>query len=125
MVWSAEAAQATQDGLGHAEHLLPAAGDGQRDGRQAVVDLLDLAGDLDLDAALGGHDDRVGELAAEADHLGVRGTRSATARAASAIVYMPCAITPGSPTLRGDRLVLVDRVVVAAGLGVRGPGRRG
>ena len=28
------------------------------------------------------------------------GYQSATARAASAIVYMPCAMTPGSPTLR-------------------------
>ena len=46
------------------------------------------------------------------------GNQVDTARAASAIVYMPCAITPGSPTLARDRLVLVDRVVVAAGLGV-------
>ncbi len=38
---------------------------------QAVVAALDLAGHLDVDAALGGHDDRVGELAAEADHLGL------------------------------------------------------
>ena len=28
------------------------------------------------------------------------GNQSSTARAASAIVYIPCAITPGSPTLR-------------------------
>ena len=57
------------DGLRHAEHLLPVAGDGERH-RGQPVGLGGLAGDLDVDAALGGYDDRVGELAAEADHLG-------------------------------------------------------
>ena len=80
------------------EHLLPVAGDLERDRGQPVLRRLGLAGDLDVDAALGGYDDRVGELAAELT-TSAPGVQSTTARAASAIVYMPWAITPGSPTL--------------------------
>ena len=72
-----------------------------------------------------GHDDRVGELAAELDHLGAAGTRSATARAASAIVYMPCAITPGSPTLRATCSSWWIGLWSPLALGVARPGRRG
>ncbi len=45
-----------------------------------------------------GHDDRLGELAAELDHLARPPAQMSTARAASAIVNMPWAMTPGRPT---------------------------
>ena len=68
---------------------------------EAVVDLLDLAGDLDLDAARRrGTTTGLVNLQPKLDAPRRRGNQSSTARAASAIVYMPCAITPGSPTLR-------------------------
>src|SRR5262245_20263292 len=49
VVWSASSS-GTQDCLGHAEHLLPVAGDGQRHGGEAFA-LLGLPTDLDVDAA--------------------------------------------------------------------------
>ena len=77
VVWSASRSPisgGTNDGLGHAEHLLPARGDGEHDRGQAVLGLLGLARDLDIDRALGRYDDRGGELAARARPPRRRGT---------------------------------------------------
>ena len=62
----------TDDGLGHAEHLLPARGHRQRDRGQAVLRLLGLASISTSTPPSAGYDDRRGELAAERDHLGAR-----------------------------------------------------
>ena len=79
---------------------------------------LRLAGDLDLDAALGGHDDRVGELAAEADDLGAGVPASTTRAGGQGHRVHAVRDHAGQPDAGGHRLVLVDRVLVAAGRGV-------
>src|SRR6478609_629075 len=122
VVWSRRSG--TQDSLGHPEDLLARAGDRERDGREPVVARLRVAGDLDLDAALGGDDDRVGELAAEADDLraGVpRRDRPGRERHRVHAVGDHA----GQADAGRHRLVLVDRVLVAAGGGVADQVRAG
>src|SRR5688572_13756668 len=63
----------TDDGLGHAEHLLPVARHLERQRHQSVAGGLHGAGDHHRGATRGGHHDRVGELAAQVDHLGAAG----------------------------------------------------
>ena len=77
-----------------------------------------------VDAALGRYDDRRGELAAERDHLGAREPVRDRPRGQRHGVHA-VRDHAGQPDAAGHLLVLVDRVVVAARLGVRAPGRRG
>src|SRR6478609_891357 len=105
------------DGLGHAEHLLALARHLQGEGDQAVGDRLHGAADDDLRTALGGDDDRAGELRPEVDHLGAPGPlgdRPADEREGVHAVGDHA----GQADAEGHVLVLVDRVVVATGLGV-------
>ena len=108
VVWSPAAAscwQARMTALGMPSTFCPS----QVTVRATVVSpssaLLGLAGDLDVDAALGRDDDRVGELAAEADHLGAREPArrprerpapSCTSRARSRPAVRRCAATSSS-----------------------------
>ena len=64
---------------------------------------LTVAGDLDDDAAVVvGTTTGLVNLQPSSTTTSAPPDHSATARPASAIVYMPWAITPGSPTLRAD-----------------------
>src|SRR6478752_3473497 len=97
-------------GLGHAEHLLALARHLERERDQSVGDRLH-------GAALGGYDDGAGELRPEVDHLGAAGPlgdRAADEREGVHAVGDHA----GEADAARDVLVLVDRVVVAAGVGI-------
>ena len=69
-----------------------------------VGHLGDLAGQLDQRAlVVVGHHDRPGEPDAVAAHRGRVPAQRVTSRPASAMVSMPCAITPGRPTAAATR----------------------
>src|SRR5688500_2200141 len=117
VVWRARRS-GPHDGLGHAGHLLAAAGDLQRDRGQPVGDVLDGAGHLDLDAIIVVRDhDRVAELAAQLDDLAAVGPAR---NGASGERHREHAVGDDARQPDGGRDPVgpVDRVEVAAGAGV-------
>src|SRR6478735_10464073 len=104
-------------GLGHAEHLLALARHLERERDHAVGHRLHGAADDHVGATLGGYDDGAGELRPEVDDLGAAGPlgdRAADEREGVHAVGDHA----GEADAARDVLVLVDRVVVAAGVGV-------
>src|SRR6476469_3365226 len=115
VVWSRSSG--TNDGLGHPEDLRAGAGDLERQRGQAIGDRLHRAGDDDLRPALGRYDDRAGELRTEVHHLRTVGPLGDRASDEGEGVH-PVRDDTGQADARRDSLVLMDRVVVAARLGV-------
>src|SRR6478609_9522005 len=104
-------------GLGHAEHLLALARHLERERDHAVGHRLHGAADDHVGATLGGYDDGAGELRPEVDDLGAAGPlgdRAADEREGVHAVGDHA----GEADAARDVLVLVDRVVVAAGVGI-------
>src|SRR5688572_14893281 len=105
------------DRLGHAEHLLAAAGHLEREGDQSVGDRLHGAAHHHLRTALGRYDDGAGELRADVDDLRTAGPlRDRPAEEREGV--HPVGDHAGQADAERDLLVLVDRVVVAAGVGI-------
>src|SRR6476661_1009488 len=108
------------DGLGAAEDLLAACRGRQVDGDApgVGVDRLDHTGDLDVGAALVGHDDRPGEAHAVLDHAA--GVADPVGHDRDGGTHGEHAVGDdvGQPHLLGEPLVPVDRVAVEGGTGV-------